>query len=213
LTFKLSAAHRRQLLEGNYNALNFALKPYGCEKGAVYVLNWQRESRSCDDDGNVIVVPRAPLRWIRITSVKRRPDGTWVASFDVVDDRHPKRLIRRTPPATPSGPVPADDASGREESAYTTDPLAAVDLLEAVDEDTLQRFVKANGERWDDQSSVRHVQRLEDRRRRTQGLRWEETKRRARLAGVDLSTDERVIEDRIARAERKLDRVDGEEAA
>lgn len=146
-SFRLSREQRERLLEGNYNPLRFKTKPFGCEPGSVYVLNWQRELRSTDNQGNVIVVDRQPLRWITVRTAQRRPDGDWLVRFDVTDRRHPVRLVRRKPPATPTSGKERGDA--REQSAYTSDRKAAVDHLEAIDEDTLKKYADPAFERDD----------------------------------------------------------------
>lgn len=147
-SFRLSRDQRERLLEGNYSQLKMSVKPFGCEPGSVYVLNWQRELRSTDNDGNVVVVPREPLRWITVRTTVRRADGDWVVRFDVTDRRHPVRLVRRKPPAAPV-PGKKEKGDAREESAYTSDRKAAVDHLEAVDNDTLERFADPAFERDD----------------------------------------------------------------
>jgi hypothetical protein len=163
-SFRLSREQRERLLEGNYSALKFKTKPFGCEPGSVYVLNWQRELRSTDDQGNVIVVDRQPLRWITVRSVQRRPlmsegsGANWVVKFDVTDRRHPVRLVRRKPPATPT--TGDDKKNSREESAYTSDRKAAVDHLEAIDEDTLKKYADPAFERDDELRRERARKRL-----------------------------------------------------
>jgi hypothetical protein len=97
--FQISAAQRRRLLEGDYKALQFAIKPSGCEPGARYVLAYQAASATVCEDGFVARTPRRPVWWITVTKVEddpiRRPDARWLVRFDVTDLRDRDLFLRR----------------------------------------------------------------------------------------------------------------------
>jgi hypothetical protein len=212
--FKLPRAMRDRLLEGEpYGPLVFARPddvPDGLERGAVYVLNWQDELRTADhDDGEVAVAPKVPLRWITVTKSVRRTDGGVMVRFDVVDQRHPVRLPRRKPPATPqvSDLSTEDDEDGRdsaEKSGYTSDPVQAVDHLEAVDRETLDRFATDN----------RGGDELREARRRARWERLTLSERAIALdmarqrSQVDVSRELRLADKMLDRAMEKIERED-----
>jgi hypothetical protein len=110
--FHLPAALRRRLQTSNYKPLALEIKPLGCEPGSRYVLDWQRELRTHDENGEVSIAPRMALRWITVRKVIRRVDG-WLLMFDVTDNRNPSLMLKRG-------------------GGYTTDPLHALDRESAV---------------------------------------------------------------------------------
>jgi hypothetical protein len=134
---------RSRILAGDYSPIVRDLQP-AMEKGSTHVLSWSRPTGSVDQQGEGLPkAPPEPLFWIVITRVVRHKNGTWRISFDIHDRREPRRLIRRKPPAMPFGDESEIDPElARVESAYTGNPKAAVDHLEAVDDDTLGKFTK-----------------------------------------------------------------------
>jgi hypothetical protein len=138
LTFQLPKDQRDKLLAENYAPLVVVRKPFGCEPGARYVLKKQKQRRFCNEDGTVVTIPEEDLWWITVTKVQRRISGDWLVRFDVTDRRHPVRLVRRKPPATPTSPKESSKDPS-EESGYTSDIRAAVDYPEAVDKEWLDR--------------------------------------------------------------------------
>lgn len=202
---------RSRLLAGDYRPITFATKPYGCDPGATYVLNWRQESRT-HDGGDVFVIPKAPLRWLTVTRVVRRTDGGWLVRFDVTDHRDSERYLRALPPVMTPGQKSSGD--GREESYYQSTRFGSPDSVPAVRRDYQEVLTKRSEEFWRETELMRKVQRLADAEKRSQPLRLAEAKRQARLKGIDVSTDERVIQERIERIERKVAREDkADEAA
>lgn len=151
---------RSRILAGDFSAITREYEPEeivvfededgneeskgGFIAGAVHVLSWSRPIGSVDEETRSgIKPPPEPLFWIEIRKVVRHKSGIWRVLFDVHDRRMHKRLIRRKPPAMPFGDeTEMDDDLARVEGAYTANPKAAIDHLEAVDDDTLKKFTK-----------------------------------------------------------------------
>lgn len=151
---------RSRILKGDYSAIVRDVEPEkvyeveveegrkeerpGMVAGAVHVLSWSRPRGSVDEEsGEGMKPPPEPLFWIEVRKVVRHKRGHWRVLFDVFDRRLDKRLIRRKPPAMPMGEeTDPDPELSRLESAYTGNPKAAIDHLEAVDDETLDRFTK-----------------------------------------------------------------------
>lgn len=132
--FALPLGERRRLLAGDYRPVLLDTKPHGCDVGATYVLSWSRSSRTAVGEVT-IEVPRAPLRYLTVTDIRRHRKGGWLIRFDVQDYRFPIKYLRRTPPVwdpnRDSAPV---------ESSYTTSRWAALDELEVVPEKYQERL-------------------------------------------------------------------------
>jgi hypothetical protein len=180
--FHLPADLRRRLQTSNYKPLALEIKPLGCEPGSRYVLDWQRELRTHDENGEVSIAPRMALRWITVRKVIRRVDG-WLLMFDVTDNRNPSLMLKRG-------------------GGYTTDPLHALDResadLEPID---LERYAtEARAARADQKERE-----AEDARRQERALR---ARLRDRLRG--LSPDSQVV--LLARIERLIGETEQEAA-
>jgi hypothetical protein len=181
--FHLPADLRRRLQTSNYKPLALDIKPLGCEPGSRYVLDWQRELRTHDENGEVSIAPRMALRWITVRKVIRRVDG-WLLMFDVTDNRNPSLMLKRG-------------------GGYTTDPLHALDReaadLEPID---LERYAtEARAARAD--AKEREFQ---DRYRQERAIR-----ERLRNVLSDLDPTARVF--LLGRIERMIDEASEGKAA
>jgi hypothetical protein len=152
-SFSVSAAQRRRLLEGNYKALQFDIKPTGCEPGARYVLAWEAASASVchPDDGSdafVVRTARRPVWWITVTKVEddpiRRPEGRWLVRFDVTDLRDRDLYLSR---------------SGN----YQTTRRGAVDELPVAPSDEVR--ARARAEFWHLRRLQQHAQKEREKSR------------------------------------------------
>lgn len=143
---KHPGVHRHEatrILAGDYSPIVRELRP-GLEAGQVCVLAKTREQRQAITDphdplkltGEVAVAPPRPLFEIVIREPVRHRSGVWRVPFDVLDRRDPSRLVRRKPPSKREGeyvePTPEEIEQAREESAYTTNSIEAVDHLDSV---------------------------------------------------------------------------------
>lgn len=117
---RLSGSQLRRLERGDYSPLIFDDEPYPC----CVVLSWQREERHWDDSAGLIVVPRRPLRWLEVVSVKRHKRGGWQVRFDLRDRRDPARYL-----------APVD--------GYTTSEVRNIDELEVVPDKYQLQLTKA----------------------------------------------------------------------
>lgn len=137
---------RSRILAGDYTPILRELEP-DFAIGGKYILSWSRSRRHADPDtGQVFCPPPEPRFLIEITAKDRKAHGGWAVRFDIYDRRDPQRLPRRLPPVyshdlmvvdQQKEPDPEDT---REESAYTTDPRAAVDSAASVDDASLEEF-------------------------------------------------------------------------
>lgn len=136
-------------MAGDYSTIRRDLEPE-FEEGQRIVLSYSHPRGALVRDhytGKEILYPKAapePLFWITVKDVKRHKDGSWRVRFHVADRRQKIRMVRRTPPAHGQG----DPETAREESAYTSTPTQAVDHLEAVDDESLDRLTTESRERW-----------------------------------------------------------------
>lgn len=93
--FQIDRAQRLRLLAGCYDPLVFETKPYGCEPGAIYVLQWSQASSSVMPNGDVVHHRAVPEWFIVVTSVVWRSAGGWAVRFDVTDRRDQIRYLKR----------------------------------------------------------------------------------------------------------------------
>jgi hypothetical protein len=144
--FQISAAQRRRLLEGDYKALQFAIKPSGCEPGATYVLAYQAASATVCEDGFVARTPRRPVWWITVSKVEddpiRRPEARWLVRFDVTDLRDRDLYLSR-------------------HGNYQTSRRGAVDELPVAPSDETRQ--KAREEFWHLRRLQRHAREQRER--------------------------------------------------
>jgi hypothetical protein len=193
----LTRAQRGQLLAGNYGPLVCEVKPYGCAPGAQYVLNWQQEKRTCDDDGNVFVLPRAPVRWITVTKVSRRQNGGWLVRFDVTDRRDGERYLRALPPVMAVGSESVGDGS---ESYYQSSRFNSIDPLPAVSKDYQDHITKKAREEFGFLKKLQHREQLGELHERVRRLE------EAHRMGADVGRQIRRVEAAIEAAERRLEK-------
>lgn len=100
--FSLDRDRRQRLLKGDTRAFVFTgdkddPKPYGCAKGATYVVTWSKSQRSLAGE-QVIEIPRQATCYIVVTDVRRHRKGGWMVRFDMHDHREQTWYMRRTPP-------------------------------------------------------------------------------------------------------------------
>jgi hypothetical protein len=160
--FSIDAAQRRRLLEGDYSALQFEIKPTGCEPGARYVLAYKAASASVyksDDEQEAFIVrsPRAAVWFLTVKGGREAPKRVWrgdelrwVVRFDVTDLRDRDVFLR------PGGGV----QGGR-------DPLSAGCV---PDPDWVDSEAEAIGEHWE-QERLRRVEREQLARSRSRARR------------------------------------------
>lgn len=112
-------------------------------------------------------------------------------------------------------PRTTDHQDGPEVHGYTNVPaLSLWDAGECVPEEFQKHITQQSDEIWRETELLRKMQRFADVQKRSQSIRLAEAKRQARLKGIDVSNDERVIQERIERMERKVAREDkADEAA
>lgn len=131
----LTVEQERRLKSGDYRPLIFPFdlgdfpthgKPV--EPPFKLVLDWQESYRISDQLGNVTVVPREPVRWIVVTSVKRENRGDWVVRFELTDLREERRFLARG-------------------GGYTSSPVRAVDEAECVPKKYEQKLADTAYER------------------------------------------------------------------
>lgn len=187
-SFKVSAVQRRKLQDGEYSPLIFDVKPHGCEPGSCYVLSWTKPSAASDGLGNVTRLPRAPAHYITIRTVRHRPDGKWLAMFDVVDKRDGDRYLRRNPPVMDPSKKPSR-GDGSEESHYQTTRWSASDPLPSVRKHEQDAITAKAWETWEISRRMRETQRDADIRRRYESSLTE---------GLDPSDKELVLDLSIA---------------
>lgn len=199
-------------MAGDYSTIRRELEPE-FEEGQRIVLSYSHPRGALVRDhytGKEILYPKAapePLFWITIKDVKRHKDGSWRVRFHVTDRRQKIRMVRRTPPAHGQG----NPETAREESAYTSTPTQAVDHLEAVDDESLDRLTKRSRETWEAYMETERTDELAERERRRKAARLIEKMRRlqreALSAGVDItpqlvecirSAEEAIIEEKAA---------------
>lgn len=142
----IERAERARILAGDTSPLIRAEEPELTE-GQRIVLARSRESRSADPQtGRVIVTPPLELFAITVNRIRRRAAGDWSVRFDVEDYRESVRLVRRKPPALREGdyrePSAAEIERAALDSAYTSNPRAALDHLEAVDAVSQRRITR-----------------------------------------------------------------------
>jgi hypothetical protein len=118
------------------------------------------------------------------------PKGTYHVTLTLyaIDRTHHPRLLGKT-----GGYV--------EQRAIALQGVDVNDPGEAVDAATQREFSKRGRERFASPHAQR--ERQQERERQTLERRLADARYRARMSGVDITTDERVIEERIRRIERK----------
>jgi hypothetical protein len=161
VAFSLNRDQRQRLLKGDYGPLYSETKPAGCEPGATYVLSWARP-RKTHFEGAIVRPERYPTRYLTVSSVKRHRKGGWLIRFEVTDLRAPVKFLRASPPVfNPHEPAnPSRDLTASEESFYTTSRWAAIDELEVVPREWMQRNSKKAYER----DRVIRLQRVDEQR-------------------------------------------------
>jgi hypothetical protein len=147
--FALSSTQRRRLLDGSFGPLEFDVKPHGCVEGAVYVLAWRRGwSVVCEEDSHVIRVPRHPVWWLTVKSVKRvrnrKLELVWRVQFDVTDRRDPDVWLRRG-------------------GGYQTTRAGSPDPLPVAPSDEVR--ARAQAEFWHQRRLAAHAQQLREQAR------------------------------------------------
>jgi hypothetical protein len=151
--FQVSAVQRRRLLEGHYGPLEFDTKPWvesqgRCvEPGDRYVLAWARASATAyksDDDSEAFVarIPRHPVWFLTVRSVKRRRQGGWLVRFDVTDRRDRDLWLSR---------------SGN----YQSTARGAVDVLPVAPSDEVR--ARAQAEFWHQRRLAEHAKAMRER--------------------------------------------------
>ena len=123
--FSVSLEQRRRLLQGDYAALTFKTKPFGCDPGGRYVLAWKRASVTVldEDSGECAVTPAHPVWFITVKKVARVWKGdelVWRVTFDVTDRRDADLWLRRG-------------------GGYQSTPRGAVDDLPVAPSDEVRR--------------------------------------------------------------------------
>lgn len=133
---EVDAPSRKRILAGDHSALKFDTNPE-LAVGETIVLLQSKEQRHVADReaGEVIAVPPKPIFWIEVSHPPFLKEGKWVVRFHVYDLREDERYL------APSG-------------GYTSSPHRSPDkdqgqALQAVDDDTLERFARENRERFD----------------------------------------------------------------
>jgi hypothetical protein len=146
-SFSVTAGQRRRLLEGDYTPLDFDVKPFGCEPGAVYVLAWRRAEATLVDEAHGLVArtPRHPVWYLTVREVQRHRKGFWRVRFDVTDLRDTDLFLR------PGGGVQA----GRD----------VLDAGRVPDPEWLDSEAEAICEHWDKVRDDRHRERMGERSR------------------------------------------------
>jgi hypothetical protein len=201
---------RRRILNGDYTAIQRAAEP-ALEPGYREVLSWSRPHRSYDVDSDTTVeIPSQPLLEITVTAKTRRTDGTWRISYDVDDRRQQARLVRRKPPVYDPDLMRedqghqvngAEEQEARLEGNYTTNRIAAVDELEAVDDEELRRQRKQADDTWaalrTREQQRAKVKAVAQRIRRVEGI--------AANNGIDPAPLLEEIETRLEHFERQIE--------
>src|SRR6185295_8736541 len=91
--FQVTRDQRARLLAGSFEPLDFDVKPFGCEPGAVYVLAW-RPGQPAWEPGHGVRAHRVPVWWLTVDTVQRHRKGFWRVRFDVTDNRDPDVFLR-----------------------------------------------------------------------------------------------------------------------
>lgn len=133
---KLTRDERRAIFAGDYRALKRKSRPT-VKAGNKLVLSWTRRSRHVADraTGTVVEIPRKPAVWIEFREPEVK-DGIWLIRFSAHDGRQPLRLLGGTP-----SPRADNDEAGwtpDTERGYVGSARAAIDLVEAEDDETLR---------------------------------------------------------------------------
>jgi hypothetical protein len=128
----LTREQEKRLKAGDYRPLFFPHHEHKTEPVQPQfrlVLDWEDGYRIADTLGNVTVVPRIPLRWIVVTSVKRdtRAKG-WLVRFEATDHRQAPHFMARG-------------------GGYTTSRFRAIDDLETIPDKDQQRMADAASKR------------------------------------------------------------------
>lgn len=194
---RLSRIQRSRLLAGDYRPLVCDIKPFDCQPGAQYVLNWRQESRT-HDEGNVFVAPREPVRWLVVTKVTRRQAGGWLVRFDVTDHRDSERYLRALPPVMTPGQKSSGD--GREESYYQATRFGSIDPLPAVPREYQEEITRRAREEFDFLKQLRHQEQLGELHERVRRLK------EAHSRGADVGRQLKRVEAAVEAAERRLER-------
>jgi hypothetical protein len=155
----LTVEQEKRLKAGDYRPLFFPHHEHKTEPAQPQfklVLDWEDGYRIADTLGNVTVVPRVPLRWIVVTSVKRdtRAKG-WLVRFEATDHRQAPHFMARG-------------------GGYTTSRFRAIDELETIPDKDQQRMADAASKRD-------HLVRLEAVAARRQD-KWRMKRERMRVA-------------------------------
>lgn len=206
---------RSRILKGDYAPIVRDLEP-AFDVGQKHILSWSRIRPSFDPQTREVVTPPPePVFWIEITGKVRRTKGDWSVRFDVFDRRRRGRLVRRKlpgyvhePDKLGQGLAQTEEEEAREESGYTSNPRAAVDNFEAVDDATLQRFA-AEAVAIHTLVEERRGEKAAETRREKHTLDEDlaDALREADAKGVDTSSVRFVTERQIARLRRRLDRA------
>jgi hypothetical protein len=124
----LSTTQHRRLVKGDFSPLDFPYDPDDLDHGrpaeCCVVLEWEPARTLWDHDSSQHVrVPRQPLLWIETAAVQRHRKGFWRVQFHVTDLRHQPHYMARG-------------------GSYTTSRFRAIDELEVVPREDLDRYAK-----------------------------------------------------------------------